>query len=144
MTAGARRIAPFREQRDPGRFGVAPHYGWSEDKARQYAVPQRADFGAYVRRNGLFDGLTAPYATDHFFVEMPDFYAAFMLPKLSRIRIAKAWGRPAEGMNKHMRRLVLLSSLAGAGLGIGLASARPKPNIAIHPGVIAASSAMAS
>ena len=42
-------IAPYREQRDPGRFGVAPQYGWSEDKARQYAVPQRADFGAYVR-----------------------------------------------------------------------------------------------
>ncbi len=53
MTEGARRIAPFREQRDPDRFGVAPHYGWSEDKARQYAVPQRADFGAYVRRMGF-------------------------------------------------------------------------------------------
>jgi nitroreductase/FMN reductase [NAD(P)H] len=46
-------IAPFREQRDPGRFGVAPQYGWSEDKARQYAVPQRADFGAYVRGKGF-------------------------------------------------------------------------------------------
>jgi nitroreductase/FMN reductase [NAD(P)H] len=47
------RIAPFREQRDPDRFGVAPNYGWSEDKARQYAVSQRADFGAYVRRMGF-------------------------------------------------------------------------------------------
>ncbi len=46
-------VAPYREQRDPGRFGVAPHYGWSEDKARQYAVPQRADFGAYVRARGF-------------------------------------------------------------------------------------------
>jgi nitroreductase/FMN reductase [NAD(P)H] len=46
-------VAPFREQRDPARFGVAPHYGWSEDKARQYALPQRADFGAYVRGRGF-------------------------------------------------------------------------------------------
>jgi nitroreductase/FMN reductase [NAD(P)H] len=28
-------------------------YGWSEDKARQYAHPERADFGAYVRRIGF-------------------------------------------------------------------------------------------
>ena len=28
-------------------------YGWSEDKARQYAVPERADFGAYVRARGF-------------------------------------------------------------------------------------------
>jgi nitroreductase/FMN reductase [NAD(P)H] len=46
-------MAPYREQRDPGLFGVAPHYGWSEDKARQYAVPQRADFGSYVRAAGF-------------------------------------------------------------------------------------------
>jgi nitroreductase len=46
-------IAPYREQRDPMRFGEVPHYGWSEDKARQYAVPQRADFGAYVRGSGF-------------------------------------------------------------------------------------------
>jgi len=46
-------IAPYREQRDPGRFGNSPNYGWSEDKARQYAVPQRAEFGAYVRSRGF-------------------------------------------------------------------------------------------
>ena len=28
-------------------------YGWSEDKARQYGVPQRADFGAFVRKKGF-------------------------------------------------------------------------------------------
>jgi len=28
-------------------------YGWSEDKARQYGVPQRADFGAFVRSKGF-------------------------------------------------------------------------------------------
>jgi hypothetical protein len=34
-------------------LGVAPFYGWSEDKARQYSVPERADFGAYVRGRGF-------------------------------------------------------------------------------------------
>ena len=36
-------------QRDPGRFGRADFYGWSEDKARQVAVSEREDFGAFVR-----------------------------------------------------------------------------------------------
>jgi len=44
---------PYRNQRDPGRFGRAEVYGWSEDKARQYAVPLRADFGAFVRAQGF-------------------------------------------------------------------------------------------
>jgi nitroreductase/FMN reductase [NAD(P)H] len=44
---------PYRNQRDAGRFGRAEFYGWSEDKARQYAVPQRADFGAFVRGQGF-------------------------------------------------------------------------------------------
>jgi nitroreductase/FMN reductase [NAD(P)H] len=44
---------PYRTQRDPARFGKAEFYGWSEDKARQYAVPQRADFGAFVRKQGF-------------------------------------------------------------------------------------------
>ena len=44
---------PYRNQRDPGRFGRAEFYGWSEDKARQYAVPLRADFGAFVRAQGF-------------------------------------------------------------------------------------------
>ncbi len=44
---------PYRRQRDPARFGEAELYGWSEDKARQYATPQRADFGAYVRGQGF-------------------------------------------------------------------------------------------
>ena len=46
-------LRPYRKQRDPERFGVAEFYGWSEDKARQYATPQRADFGAFVRRQGF-------------------------------------------------------------------------------------------
>ena len=44
---------PFREQRYVDAFGKAAPYGWSEDKARQYAVPERADFGAYVRTRGF-------------------------------------------------------------------------------------------
>ena len=36
-------------QRDPARFGRADFYGWSEDKARQVAVRERDDFGAFVR-----------------------------------------------------------------------------------------------
>ena len=40
---------PYRGQRDTERFGRSESYGWSEDKARQYAVPLRADFGAFVR-----------------------------------------------------------------------------------------------
>jgi nitroreductase len=39
--------------RDPARWGTPQFYGWSEDKARQYAVPQRTDFGAFVRKQGF-------------------------------------------------------------------------------------------
>jgi nitroreductase len=39
--------------RDPARWGEPQFYGWSEDKARQYGVPQRADFGAFVRSKGF-------------------------------------------------------------------------------------------
>ncbi len=46
-------IRPYGAQREPDRFGEAPLYGWSHDKARQYAVPQRTDFGTYVRRKGF-------------------------------------------------------------------------------------------
>jgi nitroreductase/FMN reductase [NAD(P)H] len=35
------------------KFGEDPAYGWSEDKARQYSVPERADFGAFVRAKGF-------------------------------------------------------------------------------------------
>jgi nitroreductase/FMN reductase [NAD(P)H] len=51
----ARRHAlqPYARQRDPKRFGLAPFYGWSTDKARQYAVPERENFGAFVRKRGF-------------------------------------------------------------------------------------------
>ena len=46
-------LRPYRNQREVARFGSAEFYGWSEDKARQYAVPLRADFGAFVRAQGF-------------------------------------------------------------------------------------------
>lgn len=44
---------PFAKQRNPERFGVVESYGWSEEKARHYASPERADFGAFVRKIGF-------------------------------------------------------------------------------------------
>jgi nitroreductase len=46
-------IHRYANERDPARWGKAELYGWSEDKARQYGVPQRADFGAFVRGKGF-------------------------------------------------------------------------------------------
>jgi FMN reductase [NAD(P)H] len=46
-------VLPYRKQRNPERFGKADFYGWSEDKARQYAVAERADFGAFIRNKGF-------------------------------------------------------------------------------------------
>ena len=56
IAASDRRRAasmPYRRQRDEARWGTAAEYGWSEDKARQYASAQRADFGAFVRAKGF-------------------------------------------------------------------------------------------
>lgn len=44
---------PYKTQRFVEKFGEDPAYGWSEDKARQYSVPERADFGAFVRGKGF-------------------------------------------------------------------------------------------
>lgn len=44
---------PYKSQRFVEKFGEDPAYGWSEDKARQYSVPERADFGAFVRAKGF-------------------------------------------------------------------------------------------
>jgi nitroreductase/FMN reductase [NAD(P)H] len=47
------RLRPYSAQRDESRWGRAGDYSWSEDKARQYAEPQRRDFGAFVRERGF-------------------------------------------------------------------------------------------
>jgi len=46
-------IQPFRNQRAVEKFGRLDDYGWTEEKARQYAVPERTDFGQFIRRKGF-------------------------------------------------------------------------------------------
>jgi nitroreductase/FMN reductase [NAD(P)H] len=46
-------VQPYKTQRFPEKFGQSDSYGWSEDKVRQYSVPERAGFGAFVRRKGF-------------------------------------------------------------------------------------------
>jgi nitroreductase/FMN reductase [NAD(P)H] len=46
-------VQPFARQRDGDRWGEKADYGWSDDKARQYAVPQRTGWGAFVRAKGF-------------------------------------------------------------------------------------------
>jgi len=46
-------VQPYKTQRHVDKFGEDKAYGWSEDKARQYSVPERAGFGAFVRRKGF-------------------------------------------------------------------------------------------
>ena len=53
MTAAVPACGPIAISGIPGSFGRVEFYGWSEDKARQYAVPLRADFGAFVRAKGF-------------------------------------------------------------------------------------------
>lgn len=44
---------PQTNPRDPDRFGAADPYTWSDDKTRQYAAPERTDFGAFIRARGF-------------------------------------------------------------------------------------------
>ena len=48
-----RELQAFGTQRRPDLFGTSSTYGWAEDKARQYALPERQDFGAFVRAKGF-------------------------------------------------------------------------------------------
>ena len=48
-----REVAPYRSQRRTDRFGECDDYGWMEEKARHYALPERADFGAFIRSRGF-------------------------------------------------------------------------------------------
>jgi nitroreductase/FMN reductase [NAD(P)H] len=47
------QVQPYGKQRDVKRFGEVDFYGWSEDKARQYGVTERENFGAFVRTKGF-------------------------------------------------------------------------------------------
>ena len=42
-------LMPLRKQRYPNLYADVAFNGWSEDKARHYSVPERADFGAFIR-----------------------------------------------------------------------------------------------
>ncbi len=46
-------VQPYASQRFPEQFGHSDSYGWSEDKVRQYAQPERADFGSFIRARGF-------------------------------------------------------------------------------------------
>jgi FMN reductase [NAD(P)H] len=46
-------LQPYRRQRYDDRYANMDFYGWSEDKARQYSVSERADFGAFIREKGF-------------------------------------------------------------------------------------------
>ena len=52
-----RREARFATSRDKQRYpelwGYTEPYGWSEDKARQYSVHERHNFGPFIRRHGF-------------------------------------------------------------------------------------------
>ena len=48
-----RNVQPYETQKHRTLFGTDKNYGWIEDKARQYAVPQREDFGDYIRSRGF-------------------------------------------------------------------------------------------
>jgi FMN reductase [NAD(P)H] len=46
-------LQPMRKRRHSKLYADVDFYGWSEDKARHYSVPERADFGAFIRRRGF-------------------------------------------------------------------------------------------
>jgi FMN reductase [NAD(P)H] len=49
----ARHSMTREQQRNPKLFGYADFYGWSEDKARQAAQPEGAEFASYVKAHGF-------------------------------------------------------------------------------------------
>jgi len=46
-------LQPYRRQRYADRYPDVEFYGWSEEKARHYSLPERADFGAFIRAKGF-------------------------------------------------------------------------------------------
>jgi FMN reductase [NAD(P)H] len=48
-----RHATPPASQRFVDRYGISERYGWSEDKARQYSVPERHSFGPFIRGQGF-------------------------------------------------------------------------------------------
>jgi len=48
-----RAVLPYGSQRRTDLFGSSEDYGWMEEKARHYSLPERQDFGAFVRGKGF-------------------------------------------------------------------------------------------
>jgi nitroreductase/FMN reductase [NAD(P)H] len=46
-------LQPYAAQRLAGQYGTKTPYTWSEDKARHYSKPERADFAAFIRSKGF-------------------------------------------------------------------------------------------
>jgi len=46
-------LRAYRRQRNVERWGAAQLFGWSEDKARQYAEPTHTDYGRFIRGKGF-------------------------------------------------------------------------------------------
>jgi len=44
---------PPEKQRRTDLYGISDKYGWSENRTRQYGLPARTDFGAYIRAQGF-------------------------------------------------------------------------------------------
>jgi nitroreductase/FMN reductase [NAD(P)H] len=42
-------LFPLRKQRYSSRYPDVDFNGWSEDKARHYSMPERDNFGEYIR-----------------------------------------------------------------------------------------------
>ena len=43
------KLFPLRKHRHSDKYTDVPFNGWSEDKARHYSMPERSDFGAFIR-----------------------------------------------------------------------------------------------
>jgi nitroreductase/FMN reductase [NAD(P)H] len=46
-------VQPYKTQRSPEVYGSSDTYTWSMDKARQYSLPERADFADFIKAKGF-------------------------------------------------------------------------------------------
>jgi nitroreductase len=46
-------LQPYRRQRYADRYADVGFYGWSEEKARHYSLPEQQDFGEFIRKQGF-------------------------------------------------------------------------------------------
>ncbi|SFR42674.1 nitroreductase family protein [Litoreibacter janthinus] len=47
------QVQPYAEQRSSDLYGTSDTYTWSEDKARQYSLPERVDFAEFIKAKGF-------------------------------------------------------------------------------------------